>query len=467
MIRPRTRVRILLLQALLLCALCSAHADLTSQIDDLVTVPELKYALIGVHIIDASSGDVLDSRNADVRMQPASNQKILKSAAAHDILGGDFVYHTGVLAGAEPGEDCVIDGPIYLRGSGDPTLTHTQVVALADAVHRAGVREVTGGIIADATAFADQSLGTGWSWDYLNSYYAAEVSALTVDGGCVKAIVRGAAKPGEPPVLRLEPFTEYLTLTSGAVTAKDVLKAPEIYRYLGRNVLALTGPIAVNQRVERRITVRELPLYCATIFKQALIKAGVQVPGGVTTGRTPPAAHTLCERQSSPLTELLARVNKSSDNNCAEAILRTISLAKNGVGTRQASVKLIDEWVESFGGDSIAFLMYDGSGLSRLNSVTPRLLVQVLRHMQNKADWVKTLPVMGQDGSLAGRLKDTPAEGKIRAKTGYVSGVRALSGYAQTNSGRRLIFSILVNNAFGSQAARSLQNKICLLLAAL
>ncbi len=457
------RQAIIVAQVLTACATSLTHADLTSQIDELVAVPELQYALIGVHIVDAASGEVLYTRNADVRMQPASNQKLITSAAAYELLGADHVFKTRVLSDGKPDRDGNVNGNLYLRGGGDPSLKQKQIEAVAHWLHRAGVRRINGCVIADASAFSDKQLGTGWSWDYLDDYYAAEILPLTVDGGCVKVTVKAAERPGEEPSLSLEPSSEYLKLAPGAQTV-TAAGEPGIYRYLGRNTVALTGPIAVGKTVERKITVRDPALYAGTLLKIALEKAGIAVAGGVQRGKTPVGAHELTSIDSPPLSTLIARINKNSDNNFAEILLRDISMVREEIGSRRGSVKLIDEWVGSFGGDPLAFLMYDGSGLSRMDSVTPRLLVQLLRHMHRKQPWVDSLAVAGRDGTLAVRMVNTPAEGRVQAKTGYVSGVRSLSGYARSRSGRCIIFSILVNNALSTHPAKRLQDNICVLL---
>lgn len=459
MSRPATRVALLAL-AVLCCR--PTVADLKSDLDRLAAPPELKYALLAAHVIDVTTGEVLYSRNADIRMMPASNQKLITTSAAYDLLSPRFVYHTPALAESKPSDQGVVSGPIYLKGSGDPSLTFAQLTGLAQRVRAIGVRRVRGGVVADAGAFDEPRVGPGWAWDYLDDSFAAEVAALTVDGGCATVIVRGADEAGLPPVMRLEPFSDYLCLAPGAVTGAKGIKTPGLSRQLGRNLIELSGPLAAEAKVDRVVTVHQPPLYAATLFRQELIKAGVEVEGKVGGGETPKSALELLHTNSRPLGDLLTHVNKHSDNNFAEALLLTLSLVKEGVGTRGASVKLIDRWAGSFGADPLAFCMVDGSGLSRLNTVTPRFLVQVLGHMRDKEDWVATLPIMGRDGTLSARLKGTPAEGKIRAKTGYIGGVRTLCGYATTASGRRLAFAFMANGALDTGAVLRMENKACL-----
>ncbi len=459
---PRPRLP-LLFAALVTLSVVPCAADLTADLDALVGAADLRYAQVGVQVVDADSGATVYSHDADTRVNPASNQKLITTAAAYDLLGPDFVYQTSVKADAAPDAGGLVKGNLYLRGSGDPSLTHGDLDRLAEKLKQAGVRRVSGSLVADTGGFSDDALGAGWSHDYLNAYYAAEVSALTVDGGCVTVIVRGADAPGKAPLLRLEPYSDFLVLAPDAVTAAGDA-TPGIYRHLGRNMVGLTGPIGVGRRVERRITVRQPGLHAATLLLLALKRLDITVADGVRGGRTSEGAVELACHTSQPLARLVTTINKHSDNNYAEALQRTISLVKTGNGSCHGSVALIDKWAEGFGADSKAFLMYDGSGLSRLNSVTPQFLVQVLRHMRAKSGWVDSLPVMGKDGTLGRRLKGTAAEGKVRAKTGYISGTRALSGYVHCKSGRRLAFSILVGNALGTDAANKLQNAACLRL---
>ncbi|MCE5217921.1 D-alanyl-D-alanine carboxypeptidase/D-alanyl-D-alanine-endopeptidase [bacterium] len=441
-------------------------ASLRSEIDDLLAARELRHATVGLHVVDSGTGEVLYSRNPDALLLPASNTKIVTTAAAYELLGGDFRAPTRVLAQTKPTAEGVVTGPLYLRGGGDPTLTHDKLADMAQRLYKSGLRKVTGPVVADGTAFSDASLGTGWHWQYLNDGYAAEFGALTVDSGCVTVILRGAETPGKPPLFRLEPFSEYLKLDPEATTTSGDAK-PGAFRSLGRNLVSLTGPIGVNQRIETSLTVRQPALYCATLFRIALVKAGIEVGGDVLSGRTPADDVKLLQVDSPPLVEILQRINKNSDNNAAEIVLRDISMAAKGVGSCGASAALIAQWAAGFGADVEGVSLADGSGLSRSTTITARFFVQVLNHMQGRDAWVQTLPLMGKDGTLSSRLKGTAAEGKVRAKTGFISGVRSLSGYVHTKSGRRLTFSILVNQPQTTAAATAFQNKVCLLLAGL
>jgi serine-type D-Ala-D-Ala carboxypeptidase/endopeptidase (penicillin-binding protein 4) len=449
-----------------LCVASSSWASFAAQVDALAAAPELRYALVGALVVDLASGEELYVRNADVRMIPASNQKLITGAAAYELLGPEFRFVTRVLACGRPDREGRLRGSLYLRGGGDPSLAQAGLEDLAARLRAARLGSVEGGVVADASIFADEGPGRGWSWDYLDEHYAAEVSGLTVDEGCVTAIVRGAERAGGRPELRLEPPSDILSLAADATTSETSAE-PGLYRALGSNTVGLRGALGVGAEVAALLTVRSPALYAGTLLRRALEQEGVAMAGRVKVGRAPPEARELVRLASVPLREVLLRLNKDSDNATAEALLRALSMDAEGVGSRERSAALLDRWVEALGGDARAYVMADGSGLSRLNLVTPRLLVQVLRHMAGCPGWLDTLPVMGVDGTLAGRLKGTPVEGKVRGKTGYVSGVRALSGYAQAQSGRRLAFSILVNGALDTSAAGRFQDEVCELMVGL
>jgi D-alanyl-D-alanine carboxypeptidase/D-alanyl-D-alanine-endopeptidase (penicillin-binding protein 4) len=454
------------LTALLLLWATPLLASVSTDVDELLGAKDLRHATVGILVVDCSSGEVVYAHNPESRLMPASNMKVVTTAAAYELMGGEFRAPTRVLLAVKPDSDGCVKGPIYLRGGGDPALTHEEVAALAKEVARCGVRRVAGPVVADSTAFSDNGPGAGWPWDLLNDDYAAEPSALTVDSGLATVVVRGGSEAGARPVLSTEPYADFFSLSPAATTSSGSA-SPGLWREFGRNLISLAGPIGVGQRVTATVTVHQPALYCAELFRQALLAAGIKVDGEVVGGARPEGALELLKHQGPTLRTMLRHTNVESDNYYAEMILRDISMFRTGRGSARASVDTIEKWAEGFGADPSGLSQYDGSGLSRLNTVSARFLVQVLRHMQDRTEWVETLPQMGQDGTLAGRLKGTAAEGRVRAKTGYIRGVRGLSGYLRTQSGRRLAFSILVNQAESTAAGTQLQNAICLRLVAM
>jgi D-alanyl-D-alanine carboxypeptidase/D-alanyl-D-alanine-endopeptidase (penicillin-binding protein 4) len=451
------------LWALLVLWAAPLLASVASDVEAMLGAQDLRHATVGIVVVDCKSGELIYAHNPDARLLPASNMKIVTTAAAYELMGGEFRAPTRVFLAAKPDAAGCVKGPIYVRGGGDPALTHEDVAALAKEVAKAGVKHIAGPVVADSTAFSDNGPGAGWPWDLLNEDYAAEPSALTVDSGLATVIVRGGATPGERPTLSTQPPSDFFVLSPSATTSSGSA-VPDLWRELGRNLICLTGPIGVGQRVTRTVTVHQPALYCAELFRQALLSAGVKVDGEVTAEERPESAVEWLKHQGPPLRTVLRRIHFDSDNYWAEMVLRDISMFRTGRGSARASVAMIEHWAEGFGADASGLSQYDGSGLSRLNTVSARFLVQVLRHMQDRTEWVETLPRMGLEGTLEGRLKGTAAEGRVRAKTGYIRGVRSLSGYVRTQSGRRLAFSILVNQAESTAAGTNLQNAICLRL---
>lgn len=383
---------------LLLLWVAPLWASVSDDVEEFLGARDLRHATVGIVVVDCGSGEVVYAHNPDARLTPASNMKLVTTAAAYELMGAEFRAPTRVLVTAEPDAAGCVNGPVYLRGGGDPALTHEEVAALAQEVARRGVKRVAGPVIADSTAFSDNGPGAGWPWDLLNDDYAAEPSALTVDSGLATVIIRGGPKAGTRPTLSTEPPTDYFVLSPTATTSSGST-APDLWRELGRNLICLTGPIGVGQRVTRTVTVHQPALYCAELFRRALLAAGVKVEGEVTSGERPEGAVELLKHQGPTLRTALRRIHFESDNYWAEMILRDISMFRAGRGSARASAALIQRWAEGFGADVSGLSQYDGSGLSRLNAVSARFLAQVLRHMQDRAEWVETLPQMGRDGT--------------------------------------------------------------------
>ena len=245
-------------------------------------------------------------------------------------------------------------------------------------------------------------------------------------------------------------------------------------RKRGLNVIQVSGSIPEGQYPEQReapATVEDPALYAGDVFRTELTRQGILVAGGLRSGAAPEDAVLIVKRTSPPLSHVLALLNKPSDNLIAEVLLKSLGRAVKGSGTTEAGIEAVMEVFAQVGMDTGAIRMVDGSGLSRLNLVTARSIAALLGYMRVHPQWnvfVNSLPTAGVDGTLRGRMKGTAAEGRVRAKTGYLSRVSSLSGYVNTRSGERLVFSILMNNHLcRNDEARAVQDRICALLASL
>lgn len=476
---PVTAVRVLaaLLAAFVLAAPASA-ADLRTDIDAILADARLQNAQVGVLVRDARTGRSLYARGADRQLLPASNQKLPTAAAALGILGPGHTFRTSVLAG--PRDGGTVPGDLYLRGTGDPTLRAADYDALAAAVAAQGITTVEGRLVADATWFDDQHLAPDWDPADEPFAYAAQVSALTLspnpelNAGSIEVSV-APAQQGQPVAVAVSPATDYVTIDNRATTgAPGSPSSLAISRIRGTNTITVTGSHPAGGATVRVLrTVDDPALYAAAIFRAALGAHGVRVQGETVRGATPPQATEVTARTSPPLGQLAVPFLKLSNNNIAEILVKAIGRETADEGSWEAGLPAIAAYVRRLGVDPSQIRLTDGSGLSRGNRTTPRQIGNLLRAVRRRT-WFPAfsgaLPLAGQPdplvgGTLSARMRDTPAAGNVRAKTGSLTGVTALSGYVTDPRRRPLIFSI-VFNGYQGPAPKDLEDRIAVRLAA-
>ncbi|MCX7924653.1 MAG: D-alanyl-D-alanine carboxypeptidase/D-alanyl-D-alanine-endopeptidase [Fimbriimonadales bacterium] len=465
----------------LLFALIHAQT-LQAEIDALLEVDWLRYGYCGVVVRDVQSGETLYRRDAERMLIPASNMKLLVTAAAIHLLGPDYRFRTRVWAQGTLLPDGTLQGDLILQGLGDATLEWRDLQTLARKVREAGVQRVRGYLLYDDSWLDADRYGFGWSSDDEPYGYQAQMSALCAERNAVRLYAKPAAQVGEPAQIRVEPETDYveivnLTRTVAQGTRDTSLDAT---RTRARNQIIVYGAIAQGaQEVSLgRYSVENPPHYAAHLFRNALQQAGVTVEKGIVPNMTPlpaPDANTtpdatrlVAEHVSAPLREVIALINKPSDNLLTEITLKVIGKEKRGVGTTQAGVQAVREFLQQAGLEMGAAHLVDGSGLSRINGVSPENFVRLLEYMHRSLHaeaFRDSLPVYGVDGTLRNRLRGTLVQGNGFAKTGSLNRVSSLSGYLRTKSGRYLAFSIIMNAYNASAAdARTLQDKLVQLL---
>jgi D-alanyl-D-alanine carboxypeptidase/D-alanyl-D-alanine-endopeptidase (penicillin-binding protein 4) len=419
-------------------------------LDELVSNPAVSGAWLGVLVQTTDNPPkTLYSLNEDKRFMPASNTKLFTSALALEKLGPEFAFVTPLLTdGQIEGES--LNGNLYLKSSGDPSLTRDRLRELVKALLSKGIKSVKGDIIVDVSAFSDNRWGTGWSWDYLLYGYAAEVWSIALDRNSVNLQVAPATKEGQLAQVSITPPTNWLILDNRIRTTKSGQSRWFILRDPWERVIRLSGQIPLNAAPETvRISVPSVPHYVGETFRTMLREEGIVVDGNVKVGLTPPDAVKIAETQSPPLKELVWWLNKVSDNLYAEMLLRAVALKEAGQGSVSEAMRILEQQLQDWGIDTSDVRLVDGSGLSRLNMVTPRSIVKLLQVARSRP-WFdafkSSLPIAGKDGTLRTRFQGTPAEGCVFAKTGFIGGVVALSGYIQCRDGTELVFSVLVNH---------------------
>jgi len=450
---------------------------LGADLDAILASPGLEGTDIGL-VVRTLDGETVYSRGADRRQQPASNAKLVTSAAALEVLGPDYRFDTTVhTTGRRVGP--VLVGDVYLKGTGDPTMLAADYDALAKQVADSGVRVVRGGLRADDTWFDDVRLGTSWAWDDEPYYYSAQVSALTAapdtdyDAGSI--IVRVAPGTGGKAVVTTEPPTDYVTVANTAVTgAAGSPNTISVDRAHGSNTFTVTGSIpAGGAATSEWMAVWEPTGYAAALFRAALGAHGVRVEGATARGATPAGAAVVASRRSMPLSELLVPFLKLSNNLHAEILVKAMGRAVSGQGTWTAGTAAVAGRLPAFGVDPAKLSLRDGSGLSRMDQISPDQLAALLAAAANRPwfpTWYGALPIAGKadrlvGGTLRSRMRGTAAEGAVHAKTGSLTGVSGLSGYVNTAGGARWVFSMVTNNSIGVNV-KGLEDAVAVRLAA-
>ncbi len=422
----------------------SAAPALQRDIDTILADAALARGYWGVLVASLGTNETLYALNARRLFVPASNMKIVTLAAAAQALGWDFTYSTTVRAAGSIA-DGVLDGDLVVVGSGDPSLVAADGMAdrvfadWAAQVKRAGIRAVTGRIVADAAAFNGEPFGAGWMWDDLVDEYSAGIGALQLNEDAVRLSVTPGPAVGSSAAVALTPFPAALTLDNSATTSAAGSE-PDVHlrRWPGVSRLQVSGTIPLGHApIVAGVSVPDATQFFVDALRAALVRNGIDVRQQPTPTPRPPAT-TLVEYRSPPLSTLAMRLMKTSQNQYAETLFRT-------VGGRDGVLRALQPW----GVAPADLIQRDGSGLSRYDLVTPQAFVTILTHIANDArlrdPFERSLPIAGDLG-LTNRMKGTAAEGNARAKTGSMTAVRGLSGYVADADGEPLVFSILANN---------------------
>ena len=433
-----------------------SSADVASTLSGLTA--RTRSGVWGAMVVSLTRGDTLYAENAGEEMQPASTMKLFTSAIALERFGPNYQFSTDVLRDGPVGPDGTLNGNIYIRGDGDPALSgkflpggpSAPMNRLADLVAQQGIKHVTGSVLGDASGFDDQKIPEGWRTRYLQSSYAARVSALSLNENLIAVSVSPSA-PGQPATVVLEPSTSAIPLVANVRTVAGG-GARLGFRKFGDGTIQANGSIGTRAGTRKYVYIVEDPASFATgAFRNALIARGIRVDGGIQLGKAPPNAAKVASLRSPPLATMVAAMNRESINHYAELLFRDAARGpkRDIVGSVQTASSLLDEFFATkVGADTTRLVFADGSGLSTLDRVTPRAQVQLLgyAHRASWGPWLhSSLPVAGDSELLKRRMRNTPAEGNLHAKTGTTNDVIALAGYVTAVNGEVLAFSFLYN----------------------
>ena len=433
--------------------------SLQSDLDRIFSDPLLARAIIGARVESLRDGRLVYAQNDQKLVMPASNMKALTLAVAAERLGWDYTFDTRLDATGDVSGG-ILHGDLVVSGTGDPSIgaAASPFGEWAGLLADAGIRRIEGRIIGDDNAFDDDGIGPGWSWDDLVTYYAAPTGGLSYNENAVSLRMTPGATAGASVATDITPAGHGLTLNNQLKTgAAGSAVSVSLDRIAGQLTLTARGTLpAGGAATNRSASVDNPTQFFVEGLRLALIARGITVTGGawdiddVIDAPPGPARRPIARHTSPPLSSIAGYFMKVSQNFYAETVVKALGRAAAGAGTHEAGRRIVRETLAAWGVPAEAVVVVDGSGLSRYNYVTASTMVTVFRRMwqdeRMRGAFAASLPVAGHDGTLDTRMRGTFLDAHVQAKTGTISNVRALSGYLETRSGHRLVFSIIVNH---------------------
>ncbi len=440
-------------------------------VDQMLRQSDMVPASVGICVMDVASGQVLYAYDPDRALATASTMKAITTATALATLGPGYRFETKIALGGRLA-DGILEGDLLIVGSGDPTLgsdrlrsSDGQTALLAgwvEAIRQAGIREIRGAIIGDDSYFPTQMTPGNWGWEDMGNYYGAGASGLNFDENLYQLHFSSGAPGTAATLIGTEPempllfVNEVLAGPAGSGDNAYIFGAPYTQlRYV-------RGSIPPNKsRFTIKGSMPDPALFCAQQLGEALKAAGLPVGQPASTSRLralagkplPQPGQVVHVHQSAPLADIAQATNFSSINLYAEAIACRLAVFQRKPGLSGEGAAMMEGYWSGQGVNTRGMRPQDGSGLSPNNVVTARQFAEILTKAARApyaASYLASLPVAGQSGAMKSSMAGTVAEGKVRAKSGYIAGVRGYVGYADLPDGRRVAFAMLANHFEGS-----------------
>ncbi|MEG4215436.1 D-alanyl-D-alanine carboxypeptidase/D-alanyl-D-alanine-endopeptidase [Microcoleus sp. Pol14C6] len=441
--------------------------ELGAQVDAIANRPEFSRSRWGILIQPLSSTTTLYSRDAQKYFIPASNAKLLTTAAALQKLGADFRIKTSVYSGE--------NGSLYVAGRGDPSIAEAQLKSLAQQLKQRGISQVNQ-LIGDDSYFQGSAVNPNWEWEDAQAGYGAPINSLIFNQNAIDLLLSPQAIGQPLKVTFAEPkLANQWQLQNNSVTvAQSESEFIEVGREFDRPIIRVSGQLKVGGEPESAYVAVVNPANnFLQQFQQVLAAEGISVKQALVASASRNLNQELATVESPPLAQLVRETNRESNNVYAEVLLRLLGKVTDKMPQQQEDagemgLKELKTVLTQLGVNPNSYILADGSGLSRHNLISPEALVQTLRFMANSpaaSIYRQSLPIAGENGTLKNRFNNTPSRVILQAKTGTLSGVSALSGYIEVPNYEPLVFSIIVNQSDLSAAKmRSATDEIVLLL---
>jgi D-alanyl-D-alanine carboxypeptidase/D-alanyl-D-alanine-endopeptidase (penicillin-binding protein 4) len=434
---------------------------------------------IGIEVVSLKNHEQLYHFNEHHLFVPASMLKLFTAATILSLLGYEHRFVTELLIDGTVKKHKLF-GDVYLKAAGDPSLTLQDLEALVIQLKESGIKKIKGDFIIDSSCFDEVPLGPGWMWSDGAEFWNSPLAALMVNHSCVKVMVQQEktcpSEPAKPegvdrrsrniPSITLEPATTYVTLEN-KLNSQPGEKLNVQRRWKTKeNVIEVTG-CPPSEPQTYRIPVEDPTGYAIALLKDLLHKHGMVLQGSFKRdGKVPEVAQKVANHASAPLIDLIALMLKESDNLYADCFVKHIGGSVVGKAGWQEGADGVRTLMRKNNLAACSIVeMYDGSGKSRYNLVSPHQLVELLvwqRYQENFIKFIKALPHAGVDGTLKDRMQKTAAHRRVWAKTGTMKGISGLAGYVVTRDKEPLAFAIMINNYLQPAAKyKALEDKIC------
>jgi D-alanyl-D-alanine carboxypeptidase/D-alanyl-D-alanine-endopeptidase (penicillin-binding protein 4) len=424
----------------------AGRRELTGGLDSLVMLPQLRQAHVGIRVFSLEDSSLLYDYQGSKLFPPASALKLITSSAALTLLPPGAAFTTTALG--RTGPDSIVRGELYIRGSGDPLFSTGDLDSLVLQLANRGIRQIDGDLVGDISLLDTTSWGTGWMWDDEPGGYQPFLRPLALNRNCVSVAVSPSRVEGNPARISLVESVPFVRLVNLTRTTSDTSYPPlRFVRDRMTNDITISGRVdPLDEPDTTTISIASPDLFFLRCLKERLHAAGISVGGDVrldTVSTGSPLASIGHDVRS-----VLPLVNKESDNFAAEQVMLAISrYAGDRPAKTAGGIRRILHWLSLFGIDTSGLAIADGSGLSSYSMMSPEQFIRVLAHMYTSKDqfeeFFNSLSIAGVDGTLARRMRGTGAEGRVRAKTGTVTGSSGLAGYAISADGKPIAFAIM------------------------
>lgn len=464
--------KILVLCLVLFSSILRPQSGIQHTIDSLLTDSFFDSTLIAVDIYNLSKDESIYRKNEKLLLRPASNMKVVTTAAALIFLTPEYEFETSLYYKGKISRG-ILRGDVFIKGGCDPDFTSDSLSSFISAIKERGIKKISGRLLGDISFKDSLFWGSGWMWDDDPSTDAPYLSALNINSNSIS--IRVSLNDKGKVVVNSYPETKFIKIINKVKVVDSVKNNLKISRdWLNRtNTFIVEGEIQRNDLREKvsSFNVYNPHLYFLQLMKEELQRNGISVLGTIDTAKIPENAE-LIAKSVRKFSNVIVNLNKTSDNLSAEMTLLAMSkIVSNEPASSLRGKILVDSLILLCGLMPDNYRIEDGSGVSHYNLISAELLRSVLTYIYKKDKKVfsileQSFPFAGIDGTLKSRMKGSIAEGNVKAKTGTLSGISCLSGYVTGVSGDKYAFSIMVqNHVRKTYRALEYQNKICQIIA--